>query len=100
MQKSTRQADTQMKHLNVTVTGRVQGVYFRASTREVAESLGITGFVKNQSDGSVYLEAEGEEDTMNYFLLWLKRGPRASRVENLECTESKVKNMSGFEILR
>ncbi|MDG1850558.1 MAG: acylphosphatase, partial [Gammaproteobacteria bacterium] len=47
-----------MKHINVTVSGRVQGVYFRATTKEVADTLGVTGFVKNQADGSVYLEAE------------------------------------------
>lgn len=57
-----------MRHINVTVSGRVQGVYFRASTKEVADSLGISGFVKNQPDGSVYLEAEGESEILDSFL--------------------------------
>jgi len=48
-----------MKHLNITVKGVVQGVFFRASTKDQADQLGICGLVRNEQDGSVYVEAEG-----------------------------------------
>jgi acylphosphatase len=51
------------KHFNIRISGRVQGVFFRASTKAKAEELGISGFVQNEPDGSVYIEAEGEEAT-------------------------------------
>jgi acylphosphatase len=56
-----------MKHWNIKVTGKVQGVFFRASTKAVADQLGVKGFVKNLSDGSVYIEAEGDEFALEYF---------------------------------
>jgi acylphosphatase len=48
-----------MKHINIKITGKVQGVFFRASTKAVADQIGVKGFVKNEKDGSVYVEAEG-----------------------------------------
>lgn len=98
MQKSNRHVEQIMKHINVTVSGCVQGVYFRASTKEVADSLGINGFVKNQSDGSVYLEAEANEDTLELFLTWLKIGPATARVDNLKIEDSDCKYFGGFII--
>lgn len=89
-----------MKLLKVSISGRVQGVYFRASTKEVADSLGINGFVKNQPDGSVYLEAEGESETLESFLAWLKTGPASAQVDNLQIEESHCKYFAGFSISR
>ncbi len=89
-----------MKHINVTVSGRVQGVYFRATTKEVADTLGVTGFVKNQADGSVYLEAESNEDTLNKLLTWLKKGPAAARVDNLKVEDGTCQFFEGFDIHR
>lgn len=57
-----------MKHYNITVSGKVQGVFYRASTKEKAEQLGIKGFVRNQSDGTVYIEAEGEVSQLDAFI--------------------------------
>ena len=51
--------DLSMKHFNITISDLVQGVYYRASTKKQATQLGITGFVRNQPDGNVDLEAEG-----------------------------------------
>ena len=89
-----------MKHINVTVTGRVQGVYFRAATQETAEFLGITGFVKNQTDGSVYLEAEGKEKTLKEFCQWLNSGPPAARVDKLDILVGEVQHLKDFIISR
>lgn len=87
-----------MKHLDITVTGLVQGVWFRASTKEQAELIGITGFVRNQADGSVYLEAEGSEEGLEVLVKWLRQGPSAARVDNLEIKESELQNFPDFEI--
>ena len=56
-----------MKHLKISITGRVQGVFFRDSARMEANRLGVAGFARNEPDGSVYIEAEGEKDALDEF---------------------------------
>lgn len=87
-----------IKHLNIKVSGRVQGIFFRATAREEAEKLNITGFARNEDDGSVYIEAEGEEENLDKFVEWCYKGPPLARVEKVEITESPLKNFSEFEI--
>ena len=72
-----------MKRLVVKVAGRVQGVLFRHSARTHAEKLGLTGFVKNEPDGSVAIVAEGEDAALNEFLEWCRRGPPLARVDEV-----------------
>jgi len=86
------------KHFNIKVFGKVQGVFFRQITRERARTLGIKGFVRNELDGSVYIEAEGEEESLNKFTEWCKVGPPMSKVDKTEITESLLQNFSSFEI--
>ena len=66
------------------VHGRVQGVFFRASTQREAARLGLTGWVRNRPDGSVELSAEGEEETLKELVAWAHRGPDAARVEHVD----------------
>ena len=73
-----------MKRIIIKVYGFVQGVFFRYTTRKVARKLGLTGFVKNMPDGSVYIEAEGSEDKLLKLLEFAKKGPRYARVERVE----------------
>jgi acylphosphatase len=89
-----------MKHFAMTVSGRVQGVFFRASTAEKARQLGLNGFVKNKDDGSVYIEVEGEDEALNEMVSWANAGPPKAVVEKCEVRESQIKNYSGFQILR
>jgi acylphosphatase len=88
----------QKKSYSVQLFGKVQGVFFRASTKEKAESLGINGFVRNESDGSVFIEAEGEEDNMRSFIEWCNHGPILARVDKCIVKEIEVKNFNGFNI--
>ncbi len=67
--------------VSITVKGRVQGVGFRYNTASIARKYGIYGFVKNQVDGSVYIEAEAEIQALNLFIEWCKNGPMGSRVD-------------------
>lgn len=72
----------QRTHLNI--TGKVQGVGFRANTRREARKLGLTGWVRNLSDGSVEVVAEGEKKDIDSLFSWAKQGPRLANVKNVE----------------
>jgi len=89
-----------MKHLDITVKGKVQGVFYRASTKAVADQLGIRGTVKNQPDGDVFIEAEGEPALLDMFLDWCKEGPEDAEVNALESHEGELKNYRNFEVLK
>ena len=86
-----------MKHFNIRVKGRVQGVGFRYSALKAAKSYKIIGFVRNEADGSVYIEAEGDEFNLELFLEWCRRGSGFGRVDDVVYTES---NLQGFEEFR
>lgn len=72
------------KRLSARITGRVQGVGFRNFTRGRAHRLGVTGWVRNERDGSVRLEAEGDRETLDSLVEAVQHGPRMARVENVE----------------
>jgi len=88
------------KHFTIRVSGLVQGVFFRASTKAKAAEFGVTGFVRNEPDGSVYIEAEGEEENLEKFLQWCRKGPANASVENCETIEKPLKGFSAFAIQR
>jgi len=87
-----------MKHLNVHIFGQVQGVGFRYHAKKQADDLNLTGLVKNQEDGSVYIELEGEEDSIEDFLEWCNDGPEFAKVDKIETQETPLKNYSDFTI--
>lgn len=87
-----------MKHLNIKIYGLVQGVFFRTEAKRQADELGITGFAENQSDGSVYIEAEGEKEKLNQFVKWCNVGPKMAKVEKVVVTEDKLKNFLKFAV--
>ncbi|MDD3497910.1 MAG: acylphosphatase [Candidatus Moranbacteria bacterium] len=88
-----------MKHLDIKIFGRVQGVFFRISARKKAEKLGISGYVKNMEDKTVKIEAEGEEENLKNFLDWCRKGPLMAKVSRLDHEESEdIKGYKGFEI--
>ena len=89
-----------MKHLQVTMSGKVQGVFFRASTKAVADALGVKGLVMNQKDGSVYVEAEGDEFSLEEFLDFCRSGPEKSVVEKVVVQDGELKNYRNFEIVK
>ena len=89
-----------MKSLQLSIYGRVQGVFFRKHTREKAIELGVSGTVRNCFDGSVEVFAEAEEDIMENFVLWCHRGPSGALVEKVDMHETTLKNYSGFVILK
>jgi len=82
----------------IRVTGRVQGVGFRWSVAEEAKNRGINGLVKNLSDGTVYIEAEGYEDQLNDFIEWCRKGPGLSQVESLKADSFPAVSYTDFII--
>jgi acylphosphatase len=76
-----------VKRTYLIVSGIVQGVGFRYFTKREAESLKLTGFVRNKSDGSVEIEAQGTPEAIEHFLEWAKHGPRNAAVESIEQNE-------------
>jgi acylphosphatase len=78
------------------VTGRVQGVFFRASTRDFALQLGVAGYAKNCEDGSVEVVASGSTEALAALFAWLHHGPPAARVERVQREEISPQNLSGF----
>jgi len=79
-----------------TIKGRVQGVFFRDSTRRVAQSLGLTGYAINLSNGDVEVLACGEPDAIDALAAWLEDGPRMAEVtEVIEC-RAEAQELPGF----
>lgn len=88
-----------VKHLTFIVSGKVQGVFYRASARDVAKSLGLTGSVWNLPDGSVQIEVEGEQEVINKFYSWCLEGPPRAIVTRIEVHEGELKGYSEFSII-
>lgn len=81
----------------IKVYGRVQGVFFRANTRDNALEFGLRGWVRNLADGSVEILAEGKR--VKEFIEWCKEGPDFARVDKIETREDKTKEeLTDFEI--
>jgi acylphosphatase len=80
------------------VYGRVQGVGFRFYTQKKARELGIVGFVHNKPDGSVYIEAEGEETALDQFMLWCEDGPPWARVSEVKKQFIPVRGYTAFRV--
>lgn len=87
------------KHIQIRVTGKVQGVFYRDYTVQKALALGITGYVKNMPDGSVCIEAYGDDEALSLFVDWCYTGSPKAGVENVEVKEmNSVTRFEGFEI--
>ena len=85
-----------MKAVRIIVTGKVQGVFFRQRTKQVADKLNVKGFVQNMGDGSVYIEAEAGDETMEHFLGYCKKGTPQSSVEQITVSEITVTGFKQF----
>jgi acylphosphatase len=87
-----------VKHVDIRVRGRVQGVCFREATRREAERLGVAGTVRNEPDGSVFIEAEGEEKRIEKLVAWCRVGPPAAAVARLDVIEGPLRGYDGFRV--
>ena len=86
--------------ISITVSGMVQGVYFRQSTREKALELGISGFVRNLPDGNVHILATGTADQLDQLVQWCKQGPTHAKVKAVNVEPEHPQVFMGFAIQR
>lgn len=82
--------------IKVMVTGRVQGVFYRASTKNEAERLGINGYVKNLPNASVEAVFEGDRPVVDRMIEWCRKGPAGARVDHVRTEEADT--LSGYKI--
>lgn len=87
-----------MKLYRITVKGKVQGVFYRASAIEKAKTLDVKGYVMNLPHGDVYIEAEGDSQKLQELVDWCKQGPARSKVEEVIIEESEPCNYKNFEV--
>ena len=84
--------------VDVTVTGLVQGVFFRAETQQEASRLGVAGWVRNQPDGSVAAHFEGEPGAVEAMVAWCRQGPRRARVDDVDVRDAEPTGATRFEV--
>lgn len=87
-----------MRNVEIKIKGRVQGVGFRYHTCQVARELGIKGYVKNLSDGSVFIEASSASENMDKFINWCHLGPRLAVVESVQVFDTNSKEFKEFNV--
>jgi acylphosphatase len=89
-----------MPRLRCVVRGKVQGVFFRDSTRRQALKLGLRGWVRNVEDGSVEAVFEGPHEALEHMVEWLHHGPPMARVASVTSQEEPEEGLKGFEVRR
>ena len=85
--------------VHIIVHGQVQGVFFRASAKAQALELGLTGWIRNLSNGTVEVHAEGDQDALDHFIEWCRRGPSSAKVSWCDLDWIAPQAMINFEIL-
>ncbi|MFA5984148.1 MAG: acylphosphatase [Methylococcaceae bacterium] len=89
-----------IRHVKLLISGRVQGVFFRASTHSQALKLNVVGTVKNLADGCVEVYAQAEHDNLQSFITWCHKGPIAARVDQVELSELPINpQLISFEVV-
>ena len=89
-----------MKTIHLEISGEVQGVFFRATAKEVAKRHKISGWIKNTFDDKVEALITGEKENIEKFISWCKHGPKKANVENVIITDADLQFFSGFEVIR
>ncbi len=87
-----------MNCAHLIISGKVQGVFFRANVRNKAVELGLKGYAKNLENGDVEVAAEGNEEKINELIDFIKKNPGHSKVENIKILEKMPENFKKFEI--
>ena len=89
-----------MKTIRLTIKGKVQGVFYRATAKDVADLIGIKGWVRNLPDNNVEITATASEGTLEKFINWCKQGPPKARVDEVIIEDLRLEEFNGFRIIR
>lgn len=86
--------------VHLLIKGKVQGVFFRASARETAEQLNLTGWIRNTSDGAVESVVSGDKDAVAQYIAWCRQGPPGAVVTDVQLTEKAEESFPAFQVIR
>jgi acylphosphatase len=89
-----------MKTIRLTIKGKVQGVFYRATAKDIADELGIKGWVRNLPDRNVEITVTATEDILQKFIDWCKQGPPKAKVDAVIIEELSTAEFNGFRIIR
>ena len=89
-----------MKTIRLIIKGKVQGVFYRATAKDVAEQLGIKGWVKNLPDNNVEIRATASEELLQRFIDWCKQGPPKAKVDEVIVEDLSPEEFNAFKIIR
>ena len=89
-----------MKTVRLIIKGKVQGVFYRATAKDVADVMGVKGWVRNLPDNNVEITATASEETLQKFIGWCKQGPPKSRVEDVVIEELDLQQFNAFKVIR
>lgn len=89
-----------MPTVHLLVKGKVQGVFYRATAKKIADEIGVTGWIKNTPDNCVEMVASGSQHCLQRFIEWCKRGPARANVSEVKITETKEETFDQFQIRR
>ena len=89
-----------MKTVRLIITGKVQGVFYRATAKDVADLTGVQGWVRNLPDNNVEITATAAEETLQKFINWCTQGPPKAKVEDVIVEERQLEEFNGFRIIR
>ena len=89
-----------METIHLLISGKVQGVFFRESSRKLAEKLNIKGWIKNTPNGKVEALISGEERDLNDFVNWCRKGPERAEVADVKISKELSIHFEEFEVIR
>jgi acylphosphatase len=89
-----------MVSMELYIKGKVQGVFFRATAKDIADKMGITGEIENLGNGNVRARITGDEDRVNEFVEWCRKGPQRARVDKVSVSKTETLNFNDFKIIR
>ena len=89
-----------MPTVHLVIKGKVQGVFFRATAKDVADEIGVKGWVKNTEEGNVEVMASGSDAQIQKFIAWCKTGPKRAIVTDVMVANTEEENFKKFEVVR
>ena len=89
-----------MKTIRLIIKGKVQGVFYRATAKDVADMLGVKGWVRNLPDNNVEITASATEELLQKFIAWCKQGPPKARVDEVVVEDLTLEEFKDFRIMR
>lgn len=89
-----------MPTVHLVIKGKVQGVFYRATAKEMAEKLSLNGWIKNTAEGHVEATIQGSQEQIDQYIAWCWKGPARAKVDAIEINETPEIQLNGFQVVR